>query len=674
MKKVLIFSGTTEGRKLSVILAAAGIFCDVCVATEYGEHVMEEHENIRISCKRLSASDMRQLYSENDYYVVVDSTHPYAKEVTSTIKESLDGQDIPYIRLLRKENGLHNVTCEYESVADCAKALKDTSGNILITTGSKELHEFTRYDDLRRRIIARVIPSEESLRICYENGLKGCQIIAMQGPFSKDMNKAIINQNNIKHLVTKLSGRAGGETEKLDAAFETGICTHVIRRPKESENDGCSINQVIRKIESLTGCVVSKPKIEVNLLGIGCGSKATMTMEAAECINKSDYIFGAERMLSVAGEKAVTFPYYLADDIIPEIERIYEESFEPCVVSVLFSGDTGFYSGCSKLSKKLDKIEYINLKVYPGISSIQALSAAIHISWDDAEIISAHGREDKSYLNRIIDSSVHNKKTFFIMSGAMDVSYLGAELSKRDNLDNVKIYIGYNMSYEDELVRCIRPEEMTKVTDKGLYVGAIINDKPQNKVLTPILRDDDFIRDRVPMTKENIRKLSICHLNLSGDSIVYDIGCGSGSVAIDIALLSPSIHVYAIECNENAIELTKRNIAKHNVSNITVVNSTAPEGLGSLPIATHAFIGGSKGNLKGILDELRTINSNMRVVMNAVSIESIAQMNELLKTYPVSDVDVISVSVSSLKKLGSYSMPDTGNQVYIFSFNLKDDV
>lgn len=481
MSKILIFAGTTEGRELAELLSYSGVACDVSVATQYGEHMMEDNENLTIMCKRLNADEMRQLYEKNEYVAVIDATHPYATEVTRTIKESLEGFSIMYLRMSRDEMGLHNFGKVYESVRDCAETLRYTEGNILLTTGSKELCEFAKYDDLRERIYARVIPSQESLRICHECGVMGNRIIAMQGPFSEEMNIAIIRQYGIKHLVSKLSGREGGENDKISAAIATGIETHLINRPSEINDITYSKAQILEKIESLANTKISKPKINVNLVGIGCGNPKMMTVEALECIDRSDYIFGASRMLASVNSNATKYPYYTADNVVPMIKDIYDNCFDKKEVSILFSGDTGFYSGCKNMCRELEAVDYVVLKICPGISSIQALSAACRISYEDASIISAHGSSDDASKERIIESAKRTEKTFFLTSGISDLFYIGDKLSCLEGMNNVKIYIGYNLSYDDERVICTSPcecrNDICKLPDKGLYVGAIINGK-----------------------------------------------------------------------------------------------------------------------------------------------------------------------------------------------------
>jgi precorrin-6Y C5,15-methyltransferase (decarboxylating) len=185
-----------------------------------------------------------------------------------------------------------------------------------------------------------------------------------------------------------------------------------------------------------------------------------------------------------------------------------------------------------------------------------------------------------------------------------------------------------------------------------------------------VISDDEMIRGKVPMTKENIRHLSVMKLGLTEGARVYDIGSGTGSVACEIAAQSSSIEVYAIEKKEEACSLIKQNAAKFGLSNIQIVQGIAPESLDGLEPPTHAFIGGSSGELREILTALNNTGRSVRVVINAVSLETMAEIQSVLKDFETSDLSVEQVSVSKARKLGSYHLMTAENPVLIASFTL----
>ena len=219
MSDILIFAGTTEGRQLAQILSENHIPADLCVATEYGSAVLPPLPGIYVHEGRLEVTGMKSLYEQCHTKIIVDATHPYATLVTKTIQDSIRDLPLRYLRLGRDEGHYRgeNAICFYDDLSDCIRHLKTTTGGILLTTGSKELPAFCRCKELKDRLVVRVLPGMESLKICLEQGLDRRQIIAIQGPFSLEMNKAMLLQYNCCHLVTKESGSVGGvDTKVLD--------------------------------------------------------------------------------------------------------------------------------------------------------------------------------------------------------------------------------------------------------------------------------------------------------------------------------------------------------------------------------------------------------------------------------------------------------------------------
>ncbi|MBQ0041912.1 MAG: precorrin-6A reductase [Lachnospiraceae bacterium] len=676
MKQVLIFAGTTEGRELAEAFDRSNISCHVCVATEYGSQLIKDTRNVIVHMGRLDGNDMKELMSDIKCDVVVDATHPYATAVTSTIMDSIKDTDIEYIRLLRDtkvENSNADIAY-YADVNQCIEGLKLTSGKILLTTGSKQLAEFTGVAELKDRIMARVIPGMESLKLCYDAGLEGRQIIAMQGPFSQQMNEAVIREYNIENLVTKESGAVGGVNDKLLAAANLGIKVHMIGSPNETVNgslsngkEGLSLGKTIKKIEQLLGMSFARGKVQVVLAGIGPGNERLMTEEVKSEISEADIIFGATRMVEAVESKAKKYPYYLREDIIPVIENESAGSYKDIKAVVLFSGDSGFYSGSRKMYEALIQKSEWDVRIMPGVSSISLLCARLGTDWNDGNIVSLHGVDSTQWIPEILDSVRYNRKTFFICSGVKDINLLG-EVLYDEGID-CQIHLGYQLSYPDEKVLALSLQQCMELGEEGLYAGLITVGDVSRRFLVPTMKDEDFIRDNVPMTKEDVRKLSICQMKIKENDVVYDIGCGSGSIAVQAAMLSRSVRVYAVECSEEAVALSRRNISKHRLHNIDVIQAKAPGGLDNLPAADSAFIGGSRGNLKDILLKLYAINPSMRVVINAVSMETICETSRLIEELSIDNLSIEQVSVNKVNELGQYHMLSSNNSVFIFSFD-----
>lgn len=669
MKEILIFSGTTEGRRLAETLCKRGIACTVCVATEYGEMVMEKSEGLTICQGRMTAMEMKAFLEEGDYLAVVDATHPFATVVSENIKTCMEGSGVPYLRLKRdtksslpEEKNLFY----YPDSRECAKALKETDGNILLTTGSKDLAVYSSVAELKGHLYVRVLPGIESISLCYENGISGKQIIAMQGPFSVEMNEAIIRQYDINCLVTKESGSTGGFLEKIQAAENTGIKVMVIGNPERTE--GLTGREVCRELEKLTGkMLMEEEKMQISLIGMGMGSRKLLTIEAEEQISKADVIIGAERLLKDIPWQREKVPYYLAKDIIP-----YLKKGNTCHAAILFSGDTGFYSGAQNLYEELKKeIENAGLKaevaVYPGISSVSSLAARLGTSWQDAEILSIHGR-----TANVLAAVRENKKTFLLVSGVTDMKMLGS-MFMAAGMEEVKISAGYQLSYPEEKLLILSPADCLALKQEGLYICLVENEKAGKKRITHGLPDASFIRGKVPMTKEEVREISICKLGLTKEAVLYDVGSGTGSIAVECAALSEGIQVFAIEKKEEAAELTKENGSRFGLSNITVVRGEAPEALEGLPAPTHVFIGGSSGNMREILEILYRKNPQARIVINAITLETVSEVIKLLKVLPVEKEEIIQIQVSRGNAAGSYHLMQAENPIFILSFFFAKD-
>lgn len=249
MRKVLIFAGTTEGRELAGKLAKEGVLHTVCVATDYGVLMLKPHPLRTIHQGRMTQEEIREFILTGRYDEVVDATHPYAELVTKNIQQALkaleetDGMKISYSRIRREEGSKEEAELQNDGMPakirhflndrECALALEQEEGAVLLTTGSKELEKYCASKQLRQRLFVRILPSVESILLCEKWGICGRQIIAMQGPFTTALNAALIRQYGISHLVTKESGRCGGYREKLEAASRTGCSVYVIDRPKE---------------------------------------------------------------------------------------------------------------------------------------------------------------------------------------------------------------------------------------------------------------------------------------------------------------------------------------------------------------------------------------------------------------------------------------------------------
>ena len=375
---IRIFSGTTEGHALCRFLASCGVPAEVYVATEYGAAVMEPMPGITVHEGRLDEEEIASLLDKNT--LLIDATHPYAALVTDNLRAACRRTGAQYERLLRPALS-HR---EGETVPDTASAVAWLSahpGKVLLTTGSKDLKTYSKVKDFTDRAYARVLPLDASLELCREAGVQPSHILAMQGPFSEEMDEAMLRAVSAKWLVTKDGGEAGGFAAKVAAARKAGANVLVIGRPKQRE--GKSFSQVLDSLECRFGFRFAQ---SVKIVGIGPGSRDAMTQEARRAIEEADCLIGARRMLDAAargGQKtyAAIAPQEIADFIHAHCE--YRQS------AVVMSGDTGFFSGTRKLLPLLSDCE---VSVLPGLSSLSYLCAKLQTSYEDVHVVSLHGR------------------------------------------------------------------------------------------------------------------------------------------------------------------------------------------------------------------------------------------------------------------------------------------
>ena len=697
MKKVLVFAGTTEGRELAELLADSNIKCSVCVATDYALELMND-KRLDVHCGRLTEEEMEVLMRDGKFDVVVDATHPYAQIVSQNVRQAADMESISLIRLRRSTESAEEGFVSFKTHEECSAWLSFQTGNILLTTGSKDLGSYAKNETIKNHLFVRVLPGEESIRLCTANGITGRQIIAMQGPFSVQMNECILREYSIDWMVTKISGHAGGFEEKVEAAKKAGVGVCAILPPSENvcqtEISGderkssmyiCeNVYDTAKKLELLLKeDILSKRSRKIILSGIGMGNTDGITREAYHAFEEAEVIFGAERMLENLPGKGIKVPYYRADDIISYLI----EHPQYTKVAAAFSGDSSFYSGAQSMKKALEEANEKGIlksetTILPGISSVSALAARLGVSWNDAVLASIHGRR-----TNVVNLVRKNTKVFLLLSGKNDFEMLVNKF-REAGINHVKISAGYRLSYpEEKLFTFYLDEFETKLFDlpEGVYTCLIENEDCEEQILTPGIDDEIFSRTKVPMTKNEVRVLSISRLELTKNAVVYDVGSGTGSVSIECARLSPDIFVFAIEQKEEAANLTKENAVRLGLSDqIVVINKKAPEGFEELPTPTHVFIGGSSGALSDILSAIQKklivkentkgktnkASKGVRVVINAVSLETIAQITKLIQTYPVKHVQLTQIQASRAHKLGSYNLMQAQNPVLIASFNL----
>ncbi len=650
MYKFCIFGGTTEGRRLAELLSGQDCEVTVCVATDYGQTLLPESDHLTVSAKRLPVDEIVAMLEKERFDLVIDATHPYATSITHSIAAACEKTKTEHWRLLREASVPADGAIFVPSAEEAVYCLSRTQGNILLTTGSKELPIYAAMPNFAERVWARVLPLPASLDACRAAELPASHIFAMQGPFSREMNFALLRSMRAEWLVTKDGGVPGGFDDKLAAAKAANARVLVVGRP--AEGNGLSLRQCIQALCERFGLTVRR---EVSIVGIGPGKIEAQTLEVRSALTNADCVIGARRMLDAARSSCsvqvdAIDPQKIADWLDTHIEC------RRCVV--VMSGDTGFFSGTKKLLPLLEDYE---IHILPGLSSLSYLCAKLKTDYEDVIPVSLHGREHD------IAADVRRHKRIFALVGGEDGMTRLCKALVNGGLGDVRLGVGERLGYPDERIRCGTAEELSLQDFDKLSVALIENDTP-DAIVTQGLPDTAFLRDEhVPMTKSEVRSVCLSKLQLTQKAVCWDIGAGSGSVSIEMALQAQDGIVCAIEKNEAALALLGTNRSHTGAENVKIVAGCAPQACEGLPVPTHVFIGGSSGNMREILQAVLNKNPDARIVATAVSLESIAELKTCMDAFSFAETEVVSLQVAKARKLGRYRLMTGQNPVYIFT-------
>ena len=475
MSDVIIFGGTTEGRRLAEFCGEHKIQTVVCVVSEYGEMLVPESPSVRVIRKALDEDEMEALFVAEKPSLVLDATHPYARVVTENVTQVCQKMGIVWYRVLRKselETKNADSIVTVDSVDQAVEWLKSHEGTVLVTTGSKELVKYTAIPDYKERIFARILPDSQALLNSETLGFLRNHMIAMQGPFSLEMNIATMRMTGANYLVTKESGHAGGFLDKIHAAEVVGATALVIGRPLKET--GISLEEACQYLEPFGMETITRT---ITLIGIGMGAPGMWTVAARKTLLEADAVAGASRMIESVekdlGEKAVLKAY---DG--KKILDWFEHAPQLRKLAVLYSGDTGFYSGASSLAETLrerqevGKDQEIQLEILPGISTVSYLASKLQIPWQDLELESLHGREAKPW-----EALKRGKNVFLLLGGVEPVAEVSRMISEH-GFGSWLVSAGKNLSYDDEEILTDTAENMmNKKLGDGLWAVIIRKEK-----------------------------------------------------------------------------------------------------------------------------------------------------------------------------------------------------
>lgn len=387
----------------------------------------------------------------------------------------------------------------------------------------------------------------------------------------------------------------------------------------------------------------------VSIIGIGM-SADTVTQEGFAAIQNADALIGAQRMVDAfASIQKPCYTEYLPGCVAGVVAGSEHQRF-----AVLVSGDTGFYSAADGLASILS--DY-HVTIIPGISSLSYFFAHIKQPWQDAKLISCHGRNAN-----LTDAVRRNRLTFALTGG--NVNALAAQLADA-GFGALTAHIGENLGSSDERIFPLTVTELCDAAVGSLAVLMVENPGYDGRVRFGI-SDEEFIRGGAPMTKSEARAITMSKLALWPNAVCCDVGAGTGSVTVEMALAAYEGHVYAIDKDEKSIELVKQNCRAFHVGNVSTICGIAPNALTDLPTLDAAFIGGTGGSMQEIVSALLRNNPHIRIVANAVALESaVAAIDAFSQNKRTPDV--VQVSCARAKAAGKLHMMTAQNPIFIIS-------
>ena len=395
--------------------------------------------------------------------------------------------------------------------------------------------------------------------------------------------------------------------------------------------------------------------MNVTLIGMGSGQPENLTLQGLAALRQADLILGARRLLAVlpAGCTENRAAAYRPDEVADLLQTSGAEN-----AVLVYSGDTGFYSGASSMMEKLEALG-VRARVLPGLSSIQLLAAALGRPWQGWNLVSAHGRTCDP-----VAECMQGRPTFFLTGGSEDPATLCAQLAA-EGFGDVQGVVGQCLGTPEEKLFRGSVKELAAGRFNSLSV-LLVEAAEVLPRRAPGLPDEAFERGDVPMTKQEVRAAVLAKLAVRPEDILWDVGAGTGSVSVELALAAPRGRVYAVECRPEGCALIKANREKFRTRNLVLVEGLAPAALSDLPAPDAVFIGGSKGSLAAIVDAALDKNPDARICVSAIALESLSAAVAAL-TAKGRTVQVSQIAVSRAKAVGGLHLMMAQNPIYLIT-------
>lgn len=387
----------------------------------------------------------------------------------------------------------------------------------------------------------------------------------------------------------------------------------------------------------------------ITIVGVGM-RPGTLTQDGLAAIQAAEVLLGAPRLTGMfPGFSGLVFPVYQPDAIKSIVAEQAAERFV-----VLVSGDAGFFSAAAGVSAALSAYSVCRI---PGISSFSYFFARLGRSYEQAALVSLHGTGDT-----LVDTVRRNRLTFCLTGGNLAAI---ADGLMQAGYDDLTVSAGENLGADGERIVSLPVRELAGANFGSLTVLLVENPDADSRVLTG-LPDESFLRGDVPMTKSCVRAVVMSRLALSPDAVCWDIGAGTGSVTVEMALSAYRGSIYAIERNEEGIDLIRKNCSLHHVGNVISVFGSAPDALLDLPAPDAVFIGGSGGSLSKIVSLILQKNAACRIVVTAIALESV---QDAMTAFAEAGLipEIVQLNVSQARPAGRLHLMMAQNPITVLS-------
>ena len=399
----------------------------------------------------------------------------------------------------------------------------------------------------------------------------------------------------------------------------------------------------------------------ITLIGMGSGTPGSLTAQGLAALQGADRILGAKRLLATLPEGCTgnRQALYKPDEILACLAAHPDEE-----IALVYSGDTGFYSGASQLLPMLRAFG-ISCRVLPGLSSVQLLAAAVGRPWQDWTLVSAHGCACDPVAECL---TAGGKPVFFLTGGAETPASLCGRLAAA-GLGDAHVLVGEELGRKEEKILFGTAQEFAQKQFAGLSV-LLVEHLPQPPRRVPGFPDEAFLRGEVPMTKQEVRAAALAKLAVQPGDTLWDVGAGTGSVSVELALAAPQGHVYAVECEPDACALIRRNREKFAAWNLSLIEGRAPAALEALPAPDAVFIGGTKGSMAAVVDTVLAKNANARICIAAIALESLSAALAALTAHGLS-AEVTQLAVSRTRPAGRLHLLTANNPIFLITGERK---